>query len=73
MSTFPTPALDQWHKELARKERTTTTFDPLFRAACAEQWALDLASYPEIALGFRRDAMRILRDALEGGEHDGTE
>ncbi len=28
----PTPALDAWRTELARGERTRTTFDPLFRA-----------------------------------------
>lgn len=65
--TFPTPAYDLWREEVARGERTITTIDPLFRSACAESWALDLAEYPSIALGFRRDARRILKDALRKG------
>ena len=65
--TFPTPAYDLWRDEVARGERTTTTIDPLFRSACAESWALDLAEYPLIATGFRRDARRILKDALREG------
>lgn len=60
---FRTPALDAWHAELRRDERTTTTFDALWSAACAEQWAVDLAQYPQIVEGFRRDAVKILRDA----------
>ncbi len=60
---FPTPALDAWRAELRRSERTKTTFDPLWSAACAEQWAVDLARYPQLAEGFRRDAVKILRDA----------
>ena len=64
---FPTPALDTWRAELRRRERTTTTFDPLFRAACAEAWAVEYAEYPQVAEGFRRDAQRILKDALREG------
>ncbi len=62
---FPTPALDFWREELRRGKRTPTTFDPLWRAACAEMWALDMAEYPSIAEGFRRDAVKTLRDAAE--------
>jgi hypothetical protein len=63
MRPFPTPALDAWHAELAARERTRDTFDALWRAACAEAHALDFATFPSIARGFRLDAARILRDA----------
>ena len=58
-----TSALDAWLGELRRGERTRTTIDPLWSAACAEQWAVDLAQFPQIAQGFRRDAVKILHDA----------
>jgi hypothetical protein len=57
---LPTPALGVWHKELRRGERTRTTFDALWRAACWEQSALDAA-----ALGFGRAAREDLRRAAE--------
>ena len=62
---FPTPALDFWREELRRGKRTPTTFDPLWRAACAEMWALDMTEYPPIADGFRRDALKILEAELK--------
>ena len=35
------PALARWRRELAAGERTITTFDPLWRAACAEAEQLE--------------------------------
>ena len=60
---FRTPALDAWRMELRQGKRTRTTFDALWYAACAEMWALDMAAFPSIAEAFRRDALKILRDA----------
>ena len=60
-----TPALDAWHAELRRGQRTRTTFDALFRAVCCEQWALDYSDIPALAEAFRADARAIVRDALK--------
>ncbi|MBI4420165.1 MAG: hypothetical protein HY560_05005 [Gemmatimonadetes bacterium] len=60
---FPTPALDAWRRELATGKRSATSFDWLWRAACAEAWALDYAQDPQTAEGFLRDARRIVEDA----------
>lgn len=62
---FPTPALDAWRAELREGKRSRTDFDALWRAACAESWALDFAHIPTLAAGFREDAKRIVRDALK--------
>lgn len=61
------PALDAWRRELARGERTPTTFDPLWRAACEEANALEAlaAGLPGLAHGFQRDAARIIRAAAQ--------
>lgn len=60
----PFPALAAWRAELTRGERTVTTFDPLFRAACAEMYVLEMqTAVPEIALSYRRRAIGILQDA----------
>jgi hypothetical protein len=61
---FRTPALDLWRQELAAGQRTTTTFDPLWRAACAEAAALEFASIPELAQAYLADARRIIREAV---------
>jgi hypothetical protein len=62
-----TPALDLWRRELREGKRTPTTFDPLWRAACAEASALEFAGagIPEIAESFRADARRIIHEAAE--------
>jgi len=45
--------------------RTLETFDPLWRAACAEMSALEAAAdgLPEMAAGYRAEARRIIRRA----------
>jgi hypothetical protein len=60
----PTPALDAWRAELARGERTRTTFDPLFRAACEEMNALE--AQPEQRAGYLARARRIIAAARRG-------
>lgn len=59
------PALDCWRGELARGERTPTTLDPLWKSACMEATAFEAeaAGCPGLATGYRREALRILRDA----------
>jgi hypothetical protein len=57
------PALAAWRRELAAGSRTTTTFDDLWRAACAEAWAEELAHTPGIAASHRRIARAIIRRA----------
>jgi hypothetical protein len=61
-------ALDCWRAELARGERTATTFDPLWRAACAEASALEAEAdgLPALAERFRREAQETLRRAAQG-------
>lgn len=60
---FPTPALDAWRAELRAGQRTPTTFDALWRAACEEANALEAhaAGLPGLALGFQHDARAIIR------------
>ena len=60
----PTPALDAWRAELARGERSRTTFDPLFRAACEELNALEAPA--ELRPGYLTRARRIITAALKG-------
>jgi hypothetical protein len=55
-----TPALRGWLAELASGERTTQTFDALWRAACWEQSAVNAA-----ALGLDASARQDLRRAAE--------
>jgi hypothetical protein len=57
---FRTPALDAWRAELARGDRTTLTFDAVWRAACWEQSALEAA-----AVGLEAAALRDLHCARE--------
>jgi hypothetical protein len=59
----PTPVLTTWRRELAAGRRTPLTFDPLWRAACAEVWALEHATVPKTAAAFRREARTIILDA----------
>jgi len=67
MTTGPlrTPSLDAWRAELREGKRGTDTFDPLWRAACAESWAIEYSPYPAIAAKFCEDASRIMRKALK--------
>jgi len=60
------PALAVWRRELATGKRTATTFDALWRAACAEMHAQEAAAarLPQIADAYRREAREILRRAL---------
>ena len=55
-----TPALDAWRRELAARERTKTTFDVLWRAACREATALEFAAIPQLAASCLADAKRII-------------
>jgi hypothetical protein len=50
---YATPALDEWHRELVRGQRTTQTLDALWRSACWEQSALNAA-----ALGMHASARK---------------
>jgi len=60
-----TPALDAWRDELARGERMTSSFDALWKAACAEMNAIEAEAdgLPDIAASYRAKAANILRDA----------
>jgi hypothetical protein len=62
-----TPALDAWRRELAAGERTRTTFDALWRAACEEANALEAAAagLPQLAQGFQQEAYRIITAAAK--------
>lgn len=62
-----TPALDAWRRELAARSRTPETFDPLWRAACAEMNAHEAAAsgLVEAAVGYREEARRIVRRAAQ--------
>lgn len=59
------PALAAWRAELVRGRRTPTTFDDLWRAACAEQSAIEFEAdrLPSIAEGFRAKARQIVLKA----------
>ncbi len=58
-------ALTEWWRQLAAGERTTTTFDPLWYAACREAEARDLlrAECPHAADDARTDAANIILGA----------
>jgi hypothetical protein len=60
-------ALDAWRSELQRGERKPTTFDPLWRAACAEQDAVEMEGMglPGLGRAFRDEARRIIAAAAE--------
>lgn len=59
------PALTLWRRELAAALRTRTTFDDLWRAACAEQLAEDMEAdgVPTNAVARRKEAAAIIRQA----------
>ncbi len=59
------PALDLWHDELRAGLRTTTTFDTLYRAACAEADAREFYGMRMAELGDRSMARsrEIIRQA----------
>ena len=61
------PALDAWHAELRRGERTRHTFDALWRAACTERTAQEFESIPDLHRILMRDAKRIITDAIREG------
>lgn len=58
-----TPALAAWRRELAAGERTRYDFDPLWRAACADAWALECQDIPGLSRGLQEDARRIIARA----------
>ena len=60
-----TPALDAWRRELAAGERTATTFDALWRAACEDMNALEAGRAGLIGTSARcrREAQEIIRRA----------
>lgn len=62
-----TPALDLWRQELREGKRTPTTFDPVWKAACAEASALEFAAagIPALADSFLADARRIIHEAAK--------
>ena len=62
-STYP--ALAAWRAELRTGSRTPTTFDPLWRAACAEAAAAESegAGLSRLARSWRRVALVTLRAA----------
>jgi hypothetical protein len=68
MARGPSPALTEWRRQLAAGERTTHTFDALWRAACAEAGAEEHErdGLPAIAASLRREAGRIVRTAARG-------
>ncbi len=57
-----TLALDAWRQELRAGQRTATTFDALWRAACAEANAREAEAMglPGLAVAFQRDARAII-------------
>lgn len=63
-----TPALDTWRRELVRGDRTVTTFDALWRAACEEQAALECEEngLSSIAASHRHEARRLIAAARKG-------
>ena len=58
------PALEAWRQELARGERSPTTFDALHSAACAEANAAEFEGIPQLHAAFMADARRIVEAAL---------
>lgn len=60
------PALEAWRQELADGTRTPNSFDPLWRAACAEMTALeaDAAALPTLGATYRQYAQSIIAGAL---------
>ena len=69
-SRHPTPALDAWHARLRtgyggqHRACRTWVMDALWRAACAEQSALEAAT-PEVAERLLSEARSILIDAAK--------
>ncbi len=63
------PALDAWRAELAWGERTPTTLDALYRAACAEANAREFEGIPALWRGFMEESRTIIAEAIreEGG------
>ena len=61
-----TPALAAWRREIATRERSNTTFDALWSAACSEITAFEAETIqlPRIAASYRRDAREIIRRAV---------
>ena len=57
------PALDAWARELRAGDRTRTTFDPLWRAACEEANAREFAHIPALHRICMWKAARIIREA----------
>jgi hypothetical protein len=58
------PALTAWRRELAAAKRTRLAFDPLWRAACSEAWAIEIeATLPSMAACYRHEAGRIIKAA----------
>ncbi len=73
----PTPALDLWQAELLAgvdgqrlEVPRTWRFDSLYRAACAEMWAVEHeeSQLHGVAETYRGDAQRILAEALKREE-----
>ena len=58
-------ALREWQRQLRAGERTPLTFDPLWRAACAEANAREWAWCPRVCNEYRVNAAAILVGAAE--------
>jgi hypothetical protein len=55
-----TRALDTWRAELRAGQRTATTLDVLWRAACLEASALESTGTPGTAARYLAEARRLL-------------
>jgi hypothetical protein len=64
MTTEHFPALAAWRTDLAAGERTATTFDPLWRAACLEREAEETLEY---GLAARAERLKAEAHALYPG------
>ena len=60
------PAIAAWDREFAGGTRTPETFDWLWRAACAEDWAREYEAMglPTIARSYRARARSIIQKAV---------
>lgn len=58
-------ALAVWRRELDADTRTVTTFDPLWRAACLEAWAVETGLKTATAARYVDEAERIIATAAQ--------
>ncbi len=65
------PALEAWHEELSRGERSAMTLDALWAAACHEANAQEFAAIPKLHDAFIADAREIIEQALREEKRNG--